>query len=301
MGQKLLDRAKLEAAYITFSTLFDMTLANTGVIYPEIATVMNGVGPETQFKWLGDVPVMQKWLGQRVINKLRGETHRLTTEWYANGIELDVDDIREDKLGIVAPRISMLAAMGPKKIDADVVAFYTAGFAATRGTTYDGQFLFDTDHTADGAGVGASQSNLQTGALGTTTYNQAIQKMMVFKGTNAEPLEIVPDTLLVGPSNQLTGRTLLQQQYKATGESNIDAGTSRLIINARITGTEWFLLATKYAVRAVILGIEFPPEFAELMGFDEYHVFMNRSGLAGAHMKVGYAYGMWQTAVGSTG
>lgn len=304
MTLKLLDRAKLENAYVTYSTIFDMALQNTSVIYPEVTTVIADAGPVNQFNWLGDVPVMQSWVGARIINRLRAEKHTLSTAWYANGIELDYDDVAEDKLGVVRPRIEQLAEMGPKKIDAVSMDFYLNGFAGTLGLCYDGQYLFDTDHTADGAGVGVAQDNLQTGALSSANYNLAIQKMMGFKGTNGEPLEIVPDTILAGPSNQLTMRTLLTQQYKASGESNVDAGTARGIINSRISGAhaaKWFLLALKYRVRAVIVGVETPPMFAELSGWDQMHMFMHRTMLAGAHMKVGWCYGMWQTAVGSTG
>lgn len=301
---KLLDRAKLENAYLTYSTIFDMALQNTQAIYPEIATVIPDAGPVNQFNWLGDLPVMQAWIGPRVINRLRAEKHTLTTGWYANGLELDYDDIGEDKLGLVRPRIEMLAEMGPKKIDAVTVDFLVNGFAGTLGLTYDGQFLFDSDHTADGAGVGAAQSNLVAGAFSSTTYNTAITQMMQFKGTNGEPLEIVPDTLLVGPSQQLAARTLLLQQYGANGSSNIDANTARLMINARIVGAhalKWFLLALKYRIRTVIVGVEVPPMFAEMMAWDNWHMFMHRTMLAGAHMKVGWAYGLWQTACGGPG
>lgn len=304
MGQKLLNRAQLEAAYVTFSVMFDMALANAPVIYPELATVMPGVGPVTEFKWLGQMPVMEEWDGERPMSKLRAEGHSLRTRWYANGIEFDHDDIAEDKLGMVRPRIEGLARMGPKKIDALVVDYFVSGFGATLGVCFDNQYLFDVDHTM-GTGAGETgQSNLQTGALGGTTFNQATQKMQSFADENGEPLEIVPDTLLVGIANQLTARTLLLQQYKAGGENNMDYQRARLIINARISGAAanyWFLLALEAAIRAVMLGIEFPPEFASLIGFDKEAYFSNRTGKAGAHMKLGLCYGQWAVAVGSTG
>lgn len=300
-GMKLLDRPKLEAAYIVFSTIFDMALTNTPVIYPEISTVIANAGPVTQFNWLGDVPVMQKWLGARIINRLRAEKHTLTTDWFANGIELDYDDVAEDKLGIVAPRIQDLAGMGPRKIDALVIDMYVAGFAGTLGLTYDGQYLYDTDHTADGGGTGTAQSNLVTGPLSSVSYNAAIQKMMGFVGTNGEPLEITPDTILAGPGNQLVMRQLLMAQFGAAGATNVDQGTARGIVNQRITGTKWFLNSSKHRVRAILVGVEVPPMFAELNGWDQMHVFMHRTMLAGGHMKVGTAYGLWQTTVGSLG
>lgn len=300
-GTGVLDKSRLENAYITFSTAFDAALANTPVIYPSITTVLTGVGPVTEFKWLGDVPTMEEWIGERKINKLRASEHRLTTKWYANGIELDYEDTANDKLGLVIPRIQDLASMGPRKLDALAIDRYVNGFAGTLGTTYDGQFLFDTDHTADSAGTGTSQSNLQAGAFSSTTFNQAWVKMTAFKGTNGEPLEITPDTVLAGYTNQLAIRTVLQQAFKATGESNMDLNQAKLILNARITGNHWFLLALAARIRAVLVGIEYAPQFAELMGWDQMHMFMHRTGYAGAHMKIGMAYGQWQNAVGSTG
>lgn len=303
-ANKILDRAKLENAYVVYSTIFDMALTNTSAIFPEIATVINDAGSVNQFNWLGDVPVMQEWVGMRTINKLRAERHTLTTKWYANGIEMDIEDLSEDKLGLVRPRIEQLAKMGPKKIDALTIDYYLNGFNGTLGLAYDGQFLFDTDHTADGSGIGATQSNVVTGAFSSTTYNQALTAMMGFKSTNGEPLEIVPETILAGPSNQLAIRQLLKAEFLANGASNVDAGTSRAIINARITGAnaaKWFLLAADYGVRPVIVGIEVSPEFAQLVGWDQYHQFMHRAQYFGAHMKVGLCYGLWQTAIGGTG
>jgi phage major head subunit gpT-like protein len=303
MAGKLLDRAKLEVAYVTYSTIFDMALATTSVIYPRIATVMNDVGPKTEFKWLGSVPLMQKWEGQRPINKIRAETHSLETAWYANGLELDVDDIREDKLGIVRPRIAQLAKMGPRKIDAIVVDMYVQGFAAGAGLyglTYDGQYLVDSDHTSSASG-GTSQSNLQTGAIGEANWNAAKEKMMAFVDDKGEKLELDADTILAGPSNQLLVRKLLQQGAKANGESNIDLGTATGIINSRITGSSWWGIDSSVDPKPVIVGIEFGVEFADLMGIDDLNVFMTRTCYAGAQMKVGFAYGHWQAVVGSTG
>ena len=300
-GMKLLDRAKVEAAYVVFSTVFDMALAKAPAIYPEVCTVLPNAGPVNQFNWLGDMPTMRKWLGNRVIQRLRAEKHLLTTDWYANGIEVDFDDVAEDRLGIVEPRIADLAMMGPAKMDALVIDMYNNGFAGTLGLTYDGQYLFDVDHTADGAGQGSLQSNLAVGPITTTNYNAAIASMMAFVGTNGEPLQLRPDTLLVGPQSQLAARQLITTMFGPNGSSNIDYSTIRIIINARVTGTKWFMLSTAQRIRAVLLGIEQAPTFAELNGWDQIHMFMHRTILAGAQMKVGTAYGLWQTSVGSAG
>jgi hypothetical protein len=52
MSATMIDRAKVEAAFVVFSTVFDMKLKNTPTIYPQIATVIPGVSERVEFKWL---------------------------------------------------------------------------------------------------------------------------------------------------------------------------------------------------------------------------------------------------------
>ena len=158
MAASMIDRAKISAAFIVFSTVFDMKLKNTPVVYPEIATVIPGVSEQVQFKWLSSIPVMRKWTGDRTLQRLRAETQTLLTDWWANGLEVDVDDLNnEAKFGMIVKRIRGMAQACARRMDDQVTQFYVNGFAATLGVTYANQFLYDTDHTAAGNGQGVLQ------------------------------------------------------------------------------------------------------------------------------------------------
>lgn len=301
MAGSFLDRAKVEAAYVVFSTVFDMSLGKAPTLYKDVAWVMPGVAERVEFKWFGSYPTMKRWIGDRALSKLRGESTSLVTEWWANGLEVDLDDLKSDaKFGMIPARVRMLATAAEGRMDERVAAFYQAGFGGTLGVTYDGQYLFDTDHTAAGNGVGASQSNLQTGALNSANFNAALQKGLGFLDDEGEPIAQTFDFLVTGPANQLAARTLLQQQYQAGGATNIDAGMMPWKIWPRITNTMWWLQSGG-EVRPVILGIEVAPEFAAIEGSDSVEVFMRRTNLYGAHMKIGLCYSFWQPVVGSTG
>lgn len=300
-GTGILDRSKLEAAYITFSTLFNMAFENAGTVYNEIATVLNGIGSRVEFKWLGDNPVMKKWLGDRFFNKLRAETVALVPEWYANGLEMSRDDFLDDgNLPLIGSRPSSLGEAAAWRMDQLVIDMYLGGFAGTLGLTYDGQFLFDTDHTAESGGA-TSQSNLQAGAFSATTWNQALEKMWAFKSANGEPLSLRPTHVLAGITNQIALRTVFMQERKASGEDNIDAGAAQPIISARIPGTHWFALRKESRVRPVILGVQVGAEFVACDNPDSTEVFLRNRFLYGGQAKFGACYGFWQTAVGSTG
>jgi len=301
MSATMLDRAKVEAAFVVFSTVFDLKLKNTPVIYDRIATVIPGVSERLEFKWLGTFPTMKRWVGDRTMQRLRAETQALTTEWWANGIEVDIDDLNnEARLGMIPKRINQMATAAARRMDDQVTQYYVNGFNATLGLTYDGQFLFDGDHTAAGNGVGVAQSNLATGVLNSANFNAALQAAMLFVDDEGEPINTAMNFVLAGPRNQLAARQLLKQEFQAGGATNIDAGMANWIIASRITGPQWFLL-TEDEIKAVILGIEVDPQFAALDSPESYEMFMRRNALYGAHTKFGTCYAMWQAALGSPG
>lgn len=301
MSASLFDRAKLEAAFIVFSTVFDMKLKNAGVVYDQIATVIPGVSERVEFKWLSEIPIMRRWIGDRVISRFRGESIALTTEWWANGIEVDDDDMNnEAKLGMLSLRIGRLAESASRRIDAEVVGAYIAGFAGTLGATYDGQYLYDTDHTAAGNGIGTAQSNVQTGPLNSANFNGSLTKGMQFTDGEGEPISIEFKRVLAGPQNQLAARTLLSTQYVAAGASNVDEKMASWLITPRITGTHWFLLSNQ-EIMPVIVGIEQQPTFKAVDDPRSVDKFMRRQNLYGADFKFGWCYGFWQASVGSVG
>lgn len=301
MNATFINRAAVEAAYVTFSTVFDMKLKSTPTLYDRVATVIYGISERVEFKWLGEIPTMKRWVGDRAMQKLRGESVALVPEWWANGLEISVDDLNSDsKFGMIPVRIRTLAEAAGRRIDEQVFSFYINGFAGTLGLTYDGQFLFDTDHTASGLGGGVSQSNLQTGPLNSANFNSALQKALLFVDAEGEPIGTTLDLLTVGPQNQLAARQLLKAEYNAGGATNIDAGMAPWIVAPRITGTHWILQGTG-ELRGVILGIEREPQFVLADDPASIEMFMRNNILAGAHVKFGACYGFWQNQIGSTG
>ena len=300
MGAGIFDRAKVEAVFVMFSTVFDMKLKSKPTIYDQIATVMPGVSERVEFKWFSESPTMKKWVGDRAMTRLRAESQAMTTQWWANGLEFDLDDLNKPELvsgfGI---RIRRMAAAAGKRIDAETVAMYTGGFAGPN-TTYDGQYLYDTDHTSAGNGTGAAQSNLQTGALNSANFNAALQKGMALIDGEGEPLDITFERVLTGTANQLAARTLLQAQFQAGGATNVDEKMASWLITPRITNTAWFLLSDD-ELRSVIVGIEMPAEFAMVDSPTSEDRFMRRSVKCGAQVKFGTTYAFWQSSIGSQG
>lgn len=67
-------------------------------------------------------------------------------------------------------------------------------------------------------------------ALDMTNYAAARQAMMAFKSDEGRPLGIMPNLLVVGPSNEKAARDVLVAQRLASGADNTYAGTAELLV-----------------------------------------------------------------------
>lgn len=302
MGAHLIDRAKLVSAYIGFHTTFNDRLPKAPASYRGLCEEFPSDNPVEQYKWLGSVPTMKEWVGERQIEKLTAEAYQIVNKDWANGIEVERDDLRDDKLGLVQRRIRDMADAGVDAIDTQVMARYNAAFAADGLLrVYDGQFLIDTDHTA-GAGATAAQSNsMGTVALSATELENAIVRMIGFKNDKGEPINVFPTVLLCGPSLWPVARKLLGQTTLASGEENINKSLLRLVMSPRITGNKWFVIDTERGLKPVILQMRQAPIFRDpnIGGDNSMEFFKHKKFFYGADATFGVGLGMWQTVVGS--
>lgn len=312
-GGRSLDAAKIEAAYVGFHKTFQDRIQKADSIYARIATVVETDNLVDRQVWLTGLPMMRKWVGDKVLAKLRAESHPIVTAPYEASLEVPKHDIINDRLGLYRPKINQLADSYGWAIDNLVVGMLCAGIQGTAlGATYDGQNLIDTDHTSLSGG-GAAQSNKVTGALSATTYNLAWTRYLGFVDENGVPVNAAGRrmTLVVGPANREAARDIIDQQTQASGEQNMDRGTADLIVtpwiragtflvngvSVTLTGTEWFLLPSDST--AVIVHIKQGVEFLSV----ETGEFAFRTGkyLYGTEAEFGAAYGLWQEVVGGPG
>lgn len=298
MPGNLIDRAKLEAAYIGFSTVFNNALKEARTYYQLLAMVLQSSNPVEQYNWMGTVPKLKEWLGDRSLAKLRAYNYQIVNRKWANGIEVDADDIKDDRLGIVAPRISALAEAGVKHYDELIFELLVNGFTQT---AYDGQFFFDTDHKD---GDGPTQSNKTTAVLAQTAYENAFRDLMLLKDENSEPIDVMPTHLVVGPKNRALARTILQADRNANGSTNTNFGTAELVVAPRISGAhenKWFLLALGGSVKPFVLQVREAIQFRSQDAPDDESSFMRDVYRYGANGRHNAGYGLWQFAYGSDG
>lgn len=313
-GGRSLDAHKIEAAYVGFHTLFHNRLKMAPSLARRIATIVETDEVLDSYLWLSNNPKMRRWVGDKVLHKLRAEKHDVTTEPQEASLEVPKNDILNDRLGLYTGRINGMADSYSWRLDEMTFGMLVAGIQGTSyGTTYDGQNLIDTGHTVLSVG-GTAQSNKVTGALSAATYAEAWEKYIGFKDENGVPANVAsrPMKLVVGEANRQVAREIIDQQVGSAGSQNIDAGTSELIVTGWLsagvkynvngtevtaTGLEWFMLPQEST--AVLIHVKRLPEFLAV----EAGEFAFRTGkyLYGTEAEIGAAYGMWQEVVGGPG
>jgi len=297
----------IKAAFEGWQALYKETYAKAEPQWPKIAMLTQSTGAEETYDWLGGVPAVAEWLGERTLNQLKGYKFTLTNKLYAPpAIEVDRSQFEDDKLGLINPRVQelgMAMKMHPDKLIMDLL---TNGFA-TAGP--DGSYFFVATHSESGS----NQSNLGTAVLSIDAIETGIAAMMAFTDDRGNKLNIMPDTLVVPPALYIPAlKAVNSVSIVPTGLASMSAytysGTTNVISTMGLQvvtspyltdATDWFLLATKYPIRPLLLQMRREPEFTAITDPTSSEVFRRNKFLFGADGRYTVGYGLWQLAYGS--
>jgi phage major head subunit gpT-like protein len=293
----IVNQATLQSIYRSFKTIFNKALETAQPVYERIATVVPSTTREEEYKWLGRVPRMREWIGDRVIQNLAAHGYTIKNRDWEATVSVDRNDIEDDAIGIYTPLIQALGQSAAIHPDELVFELLVNGFIQK---CYDGQPFFAPEHKD---GNQPPQSNVTDAALSAASYAAARAAMMSFKDEHGRPLKIVPNLLVVPPALEGIGREILLSDRDAAGKTNPWKGTAELMVAPELAGhdTMWFLLDTSKPVKPLIFQQRKRPEFVAKDSPDDDNVFMKKEFLYGVDSRDNAGYGLWQLAYGSTG
>jgi phage major head subunit gpT-like protein len=267
------NRGNMDALFTGYSQAFKNGLALGGVEFESLCTVVGSGTKITEFPFLQQLGGMREWLGPRQIKNISSKKLQVTARTFEDSVGMPVNDLDDDQLGLYTPLVTEMgmnagnlwgelafAALLGNATWLDGVAFFSAA-----GRAYDGKNAIN---------------NYGTSALTSATYATAYKAMMGYLGHGGKPLNIVPDTLLVGPKLLDTAKKIVEIPAEltsgATGESAYVNWTSapnpwynsaRLIVSTQLVGTYddyWFLMCTKRPLRPVVLVKRQEPKLTRL-------------------------------------
>jgi phage major head subunit gpT-like protein len=160
-GGLIVNSANLSMLTQGFKTSFQQGLGQTQPQWSMIATKVPSSTREEKYGWLGKIPNVREWVGDRVVQNLMQHDYAIKNKDWELTLGVDRNDIDDDQYGIYGPLFVEMGQSVAAFPDQLVWPLLKAGFA-TAG--YDGQYFFDTDHPVlDENGAPQSVANTDGG------------------------------------------------------------------------------------------------------------------------------------------
>jgi phage major head subunit gpT-like protein len=155
----------------------------------QVAMKVDSIGDAENYAWLGQMPRVREWIGDRVVKEIADFGLSLKNKDWESTITVERNRIQDDKYNIYGP---MAAAMGNSAAqfpDEQVFAVMVAGFSTL---CYDGQNLYDANHPVlDANGVAYTVSNVQAGAGAPWFLVDSKHPLRPFVWQERQPFEFV--------------------------------------------------------------------------------------------------------------
>ena len=158
----IINSGNIASATRGFKAVFQRGFDSVEPMYSQIATTVPSSTLIEDYGWLGEIPGMREWIGDRQINNLSMHDYSIRNKSFELTVGVDRERFEDDQYGIFAPMMESLgyeARIHPDKL---TFALLALGFATG---CYDGQYFFDSDHPViDSTGASTSVSNVQSGS-----------------------------------------------------------------------------------------------------------------------------------------
>ena len=99
----------LRGIYTAFNTVFNKAFEGQHPTYEKVATVVPSTSESETYAWLGDIPGMREWIGEREIQNLSGSAYTIKNKDFELTVGVDRNAVEDDKIGLYNPSIQMLA------------------------------------------------------------------------------------------------------------------------------------------------------------------------------------------------
>lgn len=286
---------------------FDQGLTDYTPTFEDVATVVTSTKGSDDFGWLGNVPRMRLFNGERIPVKLSGYKYSIDNDEYEASVALDMKDIEDDTTG---KYLALARQIGTAKVSfPDEIIYGTilpGGFA---NLAYDGQYFFDSDHNI---GLSGNQSNLITAKLGPTGFNEAINLFYQFKDDQGRPINPNLDLEVVVPWQlRATAAALFDAKTLSGGADNPNYKAATWKVNPWLTdANQWYVINKTPGLKPFVFVKRLEKDLQVLGNTsptgtgvinESEAQFMNRKVYVGTFARYGAGYGLFQKAVGSTG
>lgn len=282
---------------------------------PLVANEFRSDQPSEDYAFLGAVPTMREWKGERKVKELRDDKFTIVNSHFESTIEFKKKDMRRDKTGQIDLRIAEHVQRAQSHMASLLSTLILNG---KTNTCYDGQFFFDTDHPNNGT-AGGTQSNKINADIssypvsntGTTTLpspeeanyaiNEAINQIASFVDDQGEPMnEDAQNFVVMCPLSLASSLRTGVTNPRGTGLAEFDSyqgNNIQVIANQRLSSwtSEFIVMRSDAAIKSLIIQRETDINIAALAEGSDFE-FHNDAWQFGLDYWCNVGYGYWQDA-----
>jgi len=298
----LVNKQAINSIFVGLKTIFNNALkAQTGN-WQKTAMQVQSSSREEDYAWLSRFPAMKKWVGEKTIKSIKANKYTVVNDDYETTVEVDRNDIEDDRLGIYNTQSQMAGDSAAELPDTIIDELKNGGFAQM---CMDGQYFYDIDHpVGDGSysnkGIAALSS--ATEAAAEASLGVAITAISSFKDEEKKPLRLMPNVLEVPPALRSIAHKLVNADKLNNNSPNPFKGMLELVVNPALSSsTAWFVHCTNKPVKPFILQMRKAPVFVSQTDMNSDDVFMSKKYKFGVEARAAGVYGFPQTSYGSTG
>lgn len=139
----ILNKATMVALFQNFNTAFKAGLGVAESHYEQVAMTVPSSTAENVYPWLGALPSMREWVGDRVINNLKLSDYSIRNKDFELTVEVRRNDIEDDNMGLYSTLFQDLGAQASIHPNQLVFGALTAGDV---NKCFDGLPFFAANH-----------------------------------------------------------------------------------------------------------------------------------------------------------
>ncbi len=158
----IINSPNLRTLFTGFKASFLAGLGTAPSDHGSFVTTTSSTTAAEEYGWLGEMPGMRQWIGDRVLNNLKEYGFTIRNQDFEDTVQVPRNAIEDDRYGVYATPMQALGrASGAHPCELSYAALVN-GFTTIG---YDGKPLFADDHPVlDANGSMTAVSNLQAGA-----------------------------------------------------------------------------------------------------------------------------------------
>ena len=164
-----INNANLKALQVAFNAAFKAGLGQAASQYLQIATVVPSTTGSEEYGWLGQLPGLREWLGDRVVHAIGNHGYTIKNTPFELTVGVPRTAIEDDQYGVYTPLMTEMGRAAEAHPDELVFRLLKNGRSEL---CYDGQPFFSTSHKVlNEKGKEVSVSNLSDdGGAGASWY-----------------------------------------------------------------------------------------------------------------------------------